>query len=101
MSEQKGSATKTIYVQLLGEGTIVYRPTQGVLLDENVYQVLATPDYNKSDEDWEFLPGSVVYCDFDDQKRLIARKKLILDGPHLINLTFSHPLGQHRLRGVY
>ncbi len=72
MSEVTGLSTKIIYIQLLGEGTIVYRPTQGVCLDKNVYRVLATPDYDKNQEDWEFPPGSIVYGEIDSNGRLIA-----------------------------
>jgi hypothetical protein len=37
MSAEMGSCTRTIYVELLDEGTTVVRPTQGEALDKDVY----------------------------------------------------------------
>ena len=51
-----------IYIQLLDEGTTVFRPTQGVPMDGDVFLVLPTENYDSSDEKWEFLPGSTVIC---------------------------------------
>lgn len=68
--------TKTIYIPLLDEGTTVSRPTEGVLLRDNLYRVLATPNYNPDDENWQFKPGSIVHCVEevrDNKKILIAR----------------------------
>jgi hypothetical protein len=55
--------TKTIYVRLLHEGTEASRPTQAVEIGNGLFKILATPDYDPDDEDWEFLPGSVVRCE--------------------------------------
>jgi hypothetical protein len=55
--------TKTIYIRLLQEGTEVARPTQAVEIGNGLFQILATPDYHPHDEEWEFLPGSVVRCE--------------------------------------
>lgn len=52
----------TIYIQLLNEGTIVYRPTLGEPIDKLVFKILPTPDYDPNDEHWEFVPGEVVKC---------------------------------------
>jgi hypothetical protein len=54
--------TVTVFVQLLDEGTIVYRPTEAVDLGLGRYRLLPTPDYDPEDETWEFLPGAVVVC---------------------------------------
>ena len=64
MSAETVSSTSsvTIYVPLVNEGTSVVRPTQGVKLSENMYRVLPTQDYDPSDEEWEFPPGSIVEC---------------------------------------
>lgn len=51
-----------LYVPLLDEGTNVLRPTTGLLLGENVVQVLPTNDYDPSIEAWQFPPGSKVKC---------------------------------------
>jgi hypothetical protein len=55
--------TKTIHVRLLQEGTEVSRPTQAAEIDGGLFQILATPDYDPHDEEWEFPPGSVVRCE--------------------------------------
>lgn len=71
------SSTSTIYVHLLGEGTTVLRPTQGVPLGGSVYRVLATPDYDPEDEQWQFPPGSIVRCGIettDGENVLVAQE---------------------------
>jgi hypothetical protein len=50
----------TIYVRLLDEGTEVWRPAKAVTVGEGLYRLLATPDYDLVDEEWEFPPGSIV-----------------------------------------
>ena len=56
----------TVYVPLLNEGTIVSRPTQAREVGVNRYELLATDNYDASDETWQFLPGSIVRCDLRD-----------------------------------
>ncbi len=64
MSAETASSINAIevYVPLLNEGTNVLRPTTGLLLGENVVQVLPTSDYDPAVEEWEFPPGSKVKC---------------------------------------
>ena len=50
-----------IYIHLLDESAS--RPTQAIVLGNNVYKVLPTSNYNSADEDWEFIPGSLVRCE--------------------------------------
>lgn len=52
--------TRKIFIQLLGEGTNVWRPTLAENLGDGLFKVLPTPNYNPEDEVWEFPPGSVV-----------------------------------------
>ena len=54
------SSTEPIHVRLLGEGTTVYRPAQGLLQSPGVALLLAHSEYDPDDEDWEFKPGTVV-----------------------------------------
>lgn len=49
-----------VYVQLLGEGTIVFRPTKALRIGADAVQLLPTDNYDPEDEDWEFKPGSIV-----------------------------------------
>ena len=81
MSEEMGSCTNvvTIYIPLLNEGSDVYRPTLGIMIDKNVYTVLPTDRYDKGDEEWEFPPGSTVECVVetrDGKELLLARRKV-------------------------
>lgn len=63
-----GSAERvTVYVQLLNEGTIVYRPASGTSVGPDVVRLELVPDYDPENEQWEFLPGSVVRV---EQRRL-------------------------------
>lgn len=55
--------TRKIYVQLLHEGTDTWRPTEGVQTGAMRYRLLPTPGYDPTDEEWEFVPGSVVECE--------------------------------------
>ena len=69
--------TVTIYIRLLDEGTEVARPTQGELLEGDIYRVLSIPNYDPEDEHWEFPPGSVVRCAMEkrqDGEFLVAQE---------------------------
>jgi len=77
MSEETASNTELVYVPLLGEGTIVFRPTQAIHLEGDKYELLATKDYDPEDEKWEFLPGSIVHCvarQTDDEEILVVNR---------------------------
>ncbi len=65
MSVGPGSSTETVvvYVQLLDEGTVVFRPTAAVPLGEGKMRLLPTERYDPLDEQWEFPPGAVVRCE--------------------------------------
>ncbi len=56
-------STHTVYVQLLNEGTPAWRPTRALLLENGLYELLSTPSYDLDDEEWEFLPNTVVRCE--------------------------------------
>jgi len=77
MSAAMASNISTIYVNLLDEGVAVVRPTQGLQLGVDEYEVLPTSDYDPDDELWEFPPGSVVRCireERDGEIILVARE---------------------------
>lgn len=61
------TTTEEIFVPLLDEGINVWRPTQAERLADGSYRVLPTPDYDPTDEVWEFPPDSRVIC---EMKRL-------------------------------
>jgi hypothetical protein len=58
----KNDDEEIIFVQLLDEGVIVFRPTIGKRLDNFVYTLLPTDNYDPSVETWEFVPGKKVHC---------------------------------------
>jgi hypothetical protein len=64
MSARTASSTDTatIYIPLLNEGTVVFRPAKGLPLGQNTFRVLATDDYDSQAEEWKFPPGSIVEC---------------------------------------
>ena len=62
MSVAMDSNTKEIYIELLDEGTRVYRPTMGISLGDGKFKVMPSKDYDPDDENWAFLPGAIVRC---------------------------------------
>ena len=66
-----------IYIPLLEEGSPVSRPTQGVQMGDGIFLVLPTENYEKSEEVWEFPPGSMVFCEKKEKQGrelLVARR---------------------------
>ena len=57
--------TKTIeiYVQLLGDEEGTLRQTQALSLGGSMYKVLPIPNYEIADEQWKFIPGTIVKCE--------------------------------------
>ncbi len=53
----------TVYVRLLNEGTDVFRPVSSVRYLGKLFRLLKPEDYDAEDEQWEFLPDSIVRCD--------------------------------------
>ena len=51
-----------LHVPLLNEGTDVLRPATGVFVGPDVIRLDAQGDYDPTDEEWEFPPGSEVRC---------------------------------------
>lgn len=49
-----------IYVQLLNEGTKVYRPVPASEIENNIYRIGGEEIYDPYEELWEFPPGTVV-----------------------------------------
>ncbi len=51
-----------IYIPLLDEGVNVIRPTSGELIENNIFLILPTTDYDPEIESWQFPPYSIVKC---------------------------------------
>lgn len=54
--------TETVeaYDRLLNEGTDVIRPIQLTNLNGGRFKILPMPDHDPTDEEWEYLPMSIV-----------------------------------------
>ena len=65
---------KKIYIQLLGEGTIVYRPVPAIEIGDSIYQLKGEEIFDPDDEEWEFLPGTKVRV---EEKELEGEKVLV------------------------
>jgi hypothetical protein len=66
---------KIIYIQLLNEGSVAYRPVSAYEIKESVYKIDGSECYNPEDEEWEFLPGTYVLVEertFDGENVLVA-----------------------------
>ena len=68
MTGAMNSNTKTIYVELLNEGTFVLRPTQGEEVSQGNYRLIATSDYDPVLENWKFKPGTIVKCEWEEHE---------------------------------
>lgn len=69
---------KNIYIQLLEEGTKVYRPVPASEIEHNIYEVKGFEVYDPEDEVWEFPPGTQVIVEeqyLDGEHVLVAIKK--------------------------
>jgi hypothetical protein len=49
-----------VYVELLDEGSVAWRPTQAQEIGDGIYKLIPTSNYNPDDEYWAFLPGDSV-----------------------------------------
>ncbi|GGZ25402.1 hypothetical protein GCM10011273_08470 [Asticcacaulis endophyticus] len=48
-----------VYVELLDEGTPVWRPSSAIKVDGNVF-VLTNENHDPNTEQWSVLPGSLI-----------------------------------------
>ena len=73
------SELHTVYVELLNEGTFVLRPTQASRVSDWSFTLRATPNYDSELEEWKFLPGAVVECEWetnDGDHILVAKRQI-------------------------
>ena len=67
-----------IYVQLLEEGTDVFRPVPAIRIEKNIFKLMGVDMYNPEDETWEFSPGTYVQVEerrLNDENVFVAIKK--------------------------
>jgi hypothetical protein len=76
MSAEMGSNTEhgdgIVYVRLLGEGTLVFRPVPAKFLSSSTCVLAGEELLDERDEDWEFPPGTIVRT----EKRLLSGELL-------------------------
>jgi hypothetical protein len=53
----------TVHARLRDEGSSAARPTPAENEGNELFRLLAAPNYDPDDEHWEFPPGSVVRCE--------------------------------------
>lgn len=70
----KISTSDIVYVQLMDEGTRVYRPAPARFLSPTTAKLLIHSHYDPEDEEWEFKPGSIVKI---AQKTLSGGERLV------------------------
>lgn len=66
---------RIIYIQLLEEGTVVYRPVLSTSIEENIYKVGGDDIYDAENELWQFPPHTIVIVEereFSDGLALVA-----------------------------
>ena len=51
---------KIIYIKLLNEGSVAYRPVPSYEIGNNIFKVNGLEIYDPEDEEWEFIPGTYV-----------------------------------------
>ena len=54
---------RTVYVALVDEGLDVWRPAQAKRIQDDIYELLPSSDYDPTDERWQFPPGTRVVCE--------------------------------------
>ena len=65
---------KIIYVQLLDEGTKVYRPVPAIEVGKGIFEIMGFDIYNPEDETWEFPPSTYVLV---EEKKLSGENVLV------------------------
>lgn len=68
-----------VYIQLLNEGIRVYRPVPATHINGNIFKLGGDEFYDPEDEQWEFLPGSIILVEeqnLDGEIVLVAIKQL-------------------------
>ena len=68
-----------IYVQLLDEGTKVYRPVPAMEVAKSIYKIKGSEIYDPENEIWEFTPNTFVRVEeqnLEGEKVLVAIKEV-------------------------
>lgn len=63
-----------VYVRLLNEGVNVYRPVPASPVSASIFLLGGSDIYDPEDEEWEFLPGSLVIV----EERILAGESVLV-----------------------
>lgn len=63
-----------IYVKLINEGSVAYRPVPSLKIDDNIYKLKGADMYDIEDETWEFPPETYVLV---EEKKLSENNVLV------------------------
>jgi hypothetical protein len=65
---------RIIFVRLLDEGTVVFRPTRAEFVTDSTARLLPAAGIESGAEKWEFAPGSVVRV----EDRLLGQQQVLV-----------------------
>src|SRR4051812_41192259 len=75
--------SKAIYIRLI-EGTLAFVPVEAKQFDAQIFQITGNEYLDLENDDislWEFFPGDVVKCNFQDDM-IVAEELLESRFPH-------------------
>ena len=101
-SSEKTNTDLTIYIPLKNEGVEVFRPTEAMAFGDGYYKVLSKPHYDPVDEEWQFLPETIVKGEWrknGSDEHLYAVEKLALSPEEIEWLSFAEEY-EYELWGI-
>jgi hypothetical protein len=101
-SSEKSNADLTIYIPLRNEGVEVFRPTEAMAFGGGYFKVLPTPHYDPTDEEWQFIPETIVRGEWrknGSDEYLYAVERLVLSPEEIEWLSFVDE-GEYELWGI-
>ena len=75
------STRVTIYMPMLDEGTVVYRPVSAETTAGLIFRILPPENGKPAGEKWQFAPGTFVKCErqiLNGGAALVAREQVDL-----------------------
>lgn len=74
-----------IYVKLMNEGSVAYRPIPSSKVSDNIYKLMGSDIYDIEDETWEFLPGTLVLT----EKKELGGKLVLVAVEEILDMAKS------------
>lgn len=101
-SSEKTNTDLTIYIPLKNEDVEVFRPTDAMAFGDGYFKVLPTPYYDPTDEEWQFVPETIVKGEWrknGSDEYLYAIENLVLSPEEIEWLSFVDE-GEYELWGI-